>query len=367
MLYLPSHPTPPLRHFFNCFLTPQSAPIGNMRYNGLHLKKQFWDIFADPNPTDLLFAPSWSEFAAGPNPMKQWDMTNPNFYAAGVHPDDPDRHTIWLDGYTSERSRTIEPSMSDGGRYYELFASCMRVYRLQATLGLVSNGLGCEVAGEDCCAVTEDEVFTRVYSLDAPSTATTAAAAAAAIASASTSASGSASISRSTSSNTSSSSSALPPGDTILTPDAGEVERLKAGGWRELCSATFSPTTGPSGLCFDGHLPWDNSTDGQYVALRGPFLLYANTSSQLPGSLPLVRCVTTAAGSGAASHFFVTSIGGCGAPPIVQELVVGYGMARPGGMTIRQLRQCTNGGFSYTVVDARCLDGSEGTKLLYVV
>lgn len=313
-----------------------------MRFNGLHLKKQFWDIFADPNPTDLLFAPSWSEFAAGPNPMKQWDMTNPSFYAAGVHPDDPDRYTIWLDGYTSERSRTIEPSLSDGGRYYELFASCMRVYRLQSALGLVSNGLGCEVAGEDCCTVTEDEVFTRVFSLDAPNTSTTPAAAAAAASSA---------------------VGSLPPGDTILTSDAGEVARLKGEGWRELCSGSFSPSSGPSGLCYDSHLPWDNSTDGRYVALRGPFLLYANTSSQLPGSLPLVRCVS---GSGGA-HFYVTASGACGDPPIAQEMVVGYGMARPGGMTIRQLRQCTNGALSYTVVDALCLDGSGGTKLLYVV
>jgi hypothetical protein len=299
-----------------------------MRFNGLHLKKQFWDIFADPNPTDLLFAPSWSEFAAGPNPMKQWDMTNPNFYAAGAHPDDPDRHTIWLDGYTSERSRTIEPSRSDGGRYYELFASCMRVYRLQAALGLVSSGLGCEVAGEDCCAVTEDEVFTRVYSLDdAPGN-----------------------------------GSGLPPGDTLLTPDAGEAARLRAAGWRELCSATFSPSSGPSGLCFNASLPWANSSDALGETLRGPFLLYANSSSQLPGALPLVRCV-----SGSGAHFSATAAGACGAPPAAQELVVGYGMARPGGMTIRLLRQCAAGGYFYTVVDALCLDGSAGTKLLYVI
>ena len=263
--------------------------------------------------------------------MQKWDVTNPAFAAAGAHPDDPDRFTIWLDGYTSERSRTIEPSRSDGGRYYELFASCMRVYRLQAALGLVSSGLGCEVAGEDCCAVTEDEVFARVHSLDAPG---------------------------------GGGGGAQPPGDTLLTPDAGEAARLRAAGWRELCSASLSPTSGPSGLCFNASLPWANSSDAQYETLRGPFLLYANTSSQLPGALPLVRCVGA---SGA--HFYVTAAGACGAPPAAQELVVGYGMARPGGMTIRQLRQCAAaaGGFSYTVVDARCLDGSPGTKLMYVV
>jgi hypothetical protein len=81
--------------------------------------------------------------------MAKWDVTNPVFAAAGARYNDPDRHTIWLDGFTSERSRTIEPSVQDGGRYYELFASCMRVYRLQAALGIVSNGTGCDVDG-DC-------------------------------------------------------------------------------------------------------------------------------------------------------------------------------------------------------------------------
>jgi hypothetical protein len=301
-----------------------------MRYNGLALKKQFWDVLADASPTDLLFAPSWNEFAAGPNPMHQWDVTNPRLTAAGTRPGDPDSHTIWLDGYTSERSRTIEPSLSDGGRYYELFASCMRVYRLQAHLGLVSNGLGCEVGGEECCAVTEDEAFSRVHSLDAPGAGGAAGA---------------------------------PPGDTVLTPDAGEAAALRGAGWRELCAASLSPTSGPSGLCFNASLPWANTTDAQYETLRGPFLLYSNASSQLPGALPLVRCLGA---SGA--HFYATALGGCGAPPAVQEFVVGFGMARPGGMTIRLLRQCAAAApYSYTVVDALCLDGSVGTKLLYVV
>jgi hypothetical protein len=304
-----------------------------MRYNGLHLKKQFWDVFADASPTDLLFAPSWNEFAASPNPMAKWDVTNPVFAAAGARYNDPDRHTIWLDGFTSERSRTIEPSVQDGGRYYELFASCMRVYRLQAALGLVSSGLGCEVAGEDCCAVSEDEVFARVHSLDAPA------------------ANGSA-------------AGALPPGDTVLTPDAGEAARLRSAGWRELCSASLSPLSGPSGLCFNASLPWANTTDALYETVRGPFLLYANTSSALPGALPLVRCVGA---SGA--HFYATALGACGAPPAAQDFVLGYGMARPGGMTIRLLRQCSAAAarYFYTVVDALCLDGSAGTKLLYVV
>ena len=117
-------------------------------------------------------------------------MNNPYFYASGARPDDPFRALIFFDGFTSERSRTIEPSAVDGGRYYETFASCMRVYRLQvrqltsnsgycthelqqqksirtppphlpasqAALGIVSDGVSCDVAGEECCEITADEV-----------------------------------------------------------------------------------------------------------------------------------------------------------------------------------------------------------------
>jgi hypothetical protein len=159
-------------------------------------------------------------------------MTNPYFYASGARPDDPNRALLFFDGFTSERSRTIEPSTVDGGRYYEIFASCMRVYRLQVRedsmrlerllfdpqvwvnrvcvacttqgahlsggsstcnvsslravavvgprlerkhsvpmrplsnqtlLGIVSDGVSCDVAGEECCELTADEVGGQRY------------------------------------------------------------------------------------------------------------------------------------------------------------------------------------------------------------
>lgn len=41
-----------------------SVPLGAVRYNGLLLKKQWYDILADPDATDVIFAPSWNEFGS---------------------------------------------------------------------------------------------------------------------------------------------------------------------------------------------------------------------------------------------------------------------------------------------------------------
>lgn len=69
-------------------LPMNSIPFGGVRYNGLFLKKQFWDVLADSSPTDMLFAPSFNEFAANAHPMSGWDMTNALFYASGATPTD---------------------------------------------------------------------------------------------------------------------------------------------------------------------------------------------------------------------------------------------------------------------------------------
>ena len=73
-----------------------SSPFsGGSRLNGLFLKKQFYDVFADPLPTDVLFAPSWNEFAASAHSMEMWDISNPLFVASGAGLQDPDKATIW--------------------------------------------------------------------------------------------------------------------------------------------------------------------------------------------------------------------------------------------------------------------------------
>lgn len=78
-------------------LPMNSIPFGGLRYHGAFLKKQFADVFADAEPTDLLFAPSWNEFAANAHAMAGWDISNPLFYASGASPDDPDRFVIIFD------------------------------------------------------------------------------------------------------------------------------------------------------------------------------------------------------------------------------------------------------------------------------
>ena len=45
----------------------------------------------------------------------------------GSRKSDPMRQDWFIDGYASERSRTIEPSQADGGFYLKLMASCLRV------------------------------------------------------------------------------------------------------------------------------------------------------------------------------------------------------------------------------------------------
>ena len=305
--------------------------------------------FADPSPTDAIFAPSWNEFAADAHPMATWDMDNPFFYASGAQPDDPQRSVLIYDGFTSERSRTIEPSVVDGGYYYELFASCLRVYRLQvrhpttqgyphpspslypwvplqphplpmgppqASLGIVSNGTGCDVAGEECCTLRADESFVRVHSLELPG-------------------------------------GPEGPQDALLTPDPVEAAALVAQGWTRLCAPAIGASESPTGVCANASLPWAGPA---FDAVRGPLLLYANaTGAGVPGAPPLVRCIVE--GQGPTRHFVDSGAacrGGTGRP----EMVVGYGAGSRDGLFSREVRRCSVGGATpqrwYSVSNSPC-------------
>lgn len=291
-------------------LPVNSVPFGGARYHGLFLKKQFADVFADATPTDLLFAPSWNEFASDGHPMATWDMTNPLFYASGADATDPDRYTIVLDDFTSERSRTVEPSKQDGGYYYELFASCMRVYRLQAALGIVSAGASCDVAGEECCVVHADEHFVTVWSFE----------------------------------------EAYHTGDSMLTSDADEARAIAARGWRELCAPVIDNCV-PTAACHNESLVWPGGAD--IDAVRGPLLLYVNTSAALPRTAPLWRCV--ADGAPPTRHFVHGSPACPGGKP---DTILGYGGAARDGLFSREVRRCRRAGASpptwYSVANGQC-------------
>ena len=314
-------------------LSINSVPFGAVRFNGLLLKKQWWDVLADGSPTSLIFAPSFNEFGS-----KAYSLPgvvgadNPAFFAAGLASDDPDRFVLFEDGYGAQRSRSIEPSVEDGGRYFEAFASCVRVYRLQSALGIVSNGTGCSVEGEECCVVREDEQFVHAWSLDLPG-----------------------------------SSSSSSPVDSLLTSDAGELRALLAQGWRQVCVPTIFGR-GPTATCVDAQLPFAGAA-GIDAASRGPAVLLANTTSRsAPGLLPLLRCQQpTAAGL----HLLANSSADCSAVGAVVQTVLGYGAVAPSSLFARPLHRCSSRGAQrrwYTTVNVPCLEGDEEEGVvMYVV
>lgn len=243
--------------------------------------------------------------------------TNPAFYAAGAAPDDPNRYVLFEDGYAAQRSRSIEPSVEDGGRNYETFASCVRVYRLQAALGIVSDGTSCDVAGEECCIITEDEHFSHVWSLDFPENATSVM-------------------------------------DSLLTADPVELRYLSSRGWVSVCVPTVYGR-GPTGVCVAPALPFEYSKAGIDAASRGPFVLYANTSSSIPDTVALVRCVEPSTGH----HLTTNSTDGCGAFGFQFDRLLGFGQPFPNSLFARPVRRCLRASPRrfYTAVNNPCLVG----------
>ena len=325
-----------------------SVPFGAVRFNGLLLKKQWWDVLADDRPTDMIFAPSWNEFGSRAYSLPgKTGATNPAFYAVGAAADDPDRFSLFEDGYGMQRSRTIEPSVEDGGRYYEAFASCVRVYRLQAALGVVGDGTGCAVAGEDCCAVAADESFAHVWSLDRPA------------------------------------ANASVPADSLLSSDAGEVRVLEAAGCTPVCVPTIYGR-GPTAVCVDPALPFQYGAAGVDAASRGPFVLYANATGEgLPAAVPLVRCASRRP-DGSIQHLVTNATDGCAkaAAGFAFDVLLGYGQAHPDSLFARPVRRCSRqhasssagstslllGTWFYTVVNVPCLAGdADDGLLLYAV
>lgn len=305
-------------------LSINSVPFGSVRFNGLLTKKQWYDVLADPNPTALIFAPSFNEFGSRAYSLPGLvGANNPAFFASGAAVDDPNRYVLFEDGYGSQRSRTIEPTVEDGGRFYELFASCVRVYRLQAALGIVSNGTGCDVAGEECCTLRDDENFVHVWSLDKPSART----------------------------------AARTPLDSLVTSDKYEFAALKAAGWAEVCVPTIFGR-GPTATCVDANLPFSGAAGIDAVS-RGPFVLFSNVTGQnVPGSVPLVRCVEVKSGL-----HFVSNSTDCGVG-MRQDGVLGYGSTARSSLFARAVHRCRTAERWYTTVNINCLAGDEDDGVL---
>ena len=333
-----------------------NVPFGNGgKLRGLFFKKQMEDVFQD-NSADFLFTPSFNEIAITPIPMSRWGIQNPYYVGAGmVNEDDWYRRTIWLDGFGTHRSRSIEPSVEDHGRYYELYCSCVRVARLGRLLDWsprktrAPDATPCDVVGEQCCTIDDDQLFTPVWSMERTLTDDVVGAA--------------------------------PQSDRRLALQ-DEVDALRSE-YTEVCVPDGS-SHGANGeavlFCVDSdaaYLTPDKDTATKaFAAARGPF--YALTKPLQDGTRQLWRCVTKTR-----QHFVAnTSLcDGLGKP----ERLLGHTSSLRNSHTPRLLRRCTgepgptqahNGevghrdapqqGF-YHVLDISCFDGTRGVELGFVV
>eukprot|EP01116_Phalansterium_solitarium_P024335 TRINITY_DN8897_c0_g1_i1.p1 TRINITY_DN8897_c0_g1~~TRINITY_DN8897_c0_g1_i1.p1 ORF type:complete len:585 (+),score=186.92 TRINITY_DN8897_c0_g1_i1:185-1939(+) len=202
-----------------------SIPFGAPgKLSGLTMKKMFQQVFAaQPN---YVFISSFNEFVAQPQPNPYRSRVNTGF-SMGLEWDSY-RENLWVDTFGAEFSRDIEPTVEYGDYYYELMASCLRVYKS-------GTGPDCNQPSEECCNITSSDIYTNVWSLALKS-----------------------------------------GGDNLLTTSVVEKNVLvNGGGWREVCN----PFTGTTLFCVD-----DSMTDGR----SSPFILLA---VQQPDSVPLYRCI----------------------------------------------------------------------------
>ncbi|KAH3766162.1 hypothetical protein Pelo_2047 [Pelomyxa schiedti] len=123
---------------------------GAGKLNGLTLKKQFQTVFQDQ--PDYVFLSSWNEFIAQPQSNPYWPSVS-NGFSMGLY-SDPNRD-LWVDTYGSHWGRDIEPSLEYGYTYYNLMASCIRVFK--------SGSHTCSGSSEECCNTAEG--FSNIWSL----------------------------------------------------------------------------------------------------------------------------------------------------------------------------------------------------------
>lgn len=245
----------------------------------------------------------------------------------GSRQTDPMRNDWFIDGYASERSRTIEPSQADGGYYLKLMASCLRVTRLLAGGLIPRNTAGgrCTVHGEICCEVTARQSFVSVWSFVHTEE----------------------------------------PGNTKLVNTATAAATLiRSGKWRQRCSAfggQMGSQSGPTDFCVNTSLLFTQDREVN----SGPFLLFANWST----SAPLYQCQTH--DDEDAVEVFVSLDKDC------EHLgsllgVLGYASTEPDSLTPRELKRCCVSGASTAlrcdhVLDGECADGDVSDLMGYVV
>ncbi len=124
------------------------------RLGGLTLKKQF-ETAQNHKPNYLLIS-SWNEHASGKwRPGQNSHFGNkPDVFSSGMEEAGNDGKDLFIDAYSSEYSRDIEPTKEYGKYYYNLTMSCIKRYKTNT----------CEsVEGANCCDLNTP--FVTVYSL----------------------------------------------------------------------------------------------------------------------------------------------------------------------------------------------------------
>ena len=114
-------------------------------------------------------------------------------------------------------------------------------------------------------------------------------------------------------------------------------------------------------MCTASHpfaVVWSGGAD--LDVLRGPLLVYANTSVGIEGTVPLVRCLTAAG-----THFLHNSTAACPNGASV-ELVLGFGGAAKDGLFSSAVRRCRKaaGESWYSVANGACGAGDADEGIL---
>ena len=198
------------------------------KLEGLTLKKQFQKAFKEhaAGTLDYLMVGTFNEHIAQPQPNPYFSA-NAAAQSMGM-PLDPFAKNLWVDMYGDGVTRDLEPTKADGGRMWNLFLSCMRVF-----WGLNST---CSSLNEACCDFADPlTAWANIWALRRGDQ------------------------------------------DYLLTADEGERNALVTEGWTELCS----PFGGSSVFCAPAE-PYDAT---QYV--RGALLICVYPSR--PPSLPHFR------------------------------------------------------------------------------
>ena len=254
-------------------------------------------------------------------------INNSHLRGMGSRDSDPMRHDWFIDGYASERSRTIEPSQADDGFYLKLMASCLRVTRLLSAgmLRRSTTGGRCSVHGEICCEATARQSFVSVWSFVHTKEAR--------------------------------------PRTKLVNTAASAAALVQSGKWRQRCSAfggQLGSQSGPTEFCIKQQLLYTQDREVN----SGPFLLFANRTT----SAPLYQCQTRHPKDAAE---FISTEKDCEGLGVLLG-ILGHASTQPNSLTPRELTRCCGSSASASmrcdhVLDGECADGDVTDIMGYVV